>query len=117
MMEFLKLLSDERFLEWFFIILAIVIVVMIKGVVSIVQTSIRERMRREIAAYVAEGSMTPEQGEKLLRAGNGGSDPQATTYSSENEPHAVSVGGMGDPAAAARASRSAQRAARRGVCS
>lgn len=29
----------------------------------------KEATRREIAAYVAEGSMTPEQGEKLLRAG------------------------------------------------
>lgn len=29
----------------------------------------RERTRREIAAYVAEGSMTPEQGERLMRAG------------------------------------------------
>ena len=26
----------------------------------------RERTRREIAAYIAEGSMTPEQGEKLM---------------------------------------------------
>jgi hypothetical protein len=29
----------------------------------------REASRREIAAYVAEGSMTPEDGERLLRAG------------------------------------------------
>lgn len=28
----------------------------------------RERSRREIAAYIAEGSMTPEQGEKLMKA-------------------------------------------------
>jgi hypothetical protein len=28
----------------------------------------REKTRREIAAYIAEGSMTPEQGEKLMRA-------------------------------------------------
>lgn len=27
----------------------------------------RERTRREIAAYIAEGSMTPEQGERLLK--------------------------------------------------
>lgn len=27
-----------------------------------------ERTRREIAAYIAEGSMTPEQGERLLAA-------------------------------------------------
>ncbi len=28
----------------------------------------RERSRREIAAYIAEGSMTPEEGERLLTA-------------------------------------------------
>ncbi len=28
----------------------------------------RERSRREIAAYIAEGSMTPDQGERLLKA-------------------------------------------------
>jgi len=28
----------------------------------------RERTRREIAAYIAEGSMTPDQGERILRA-------------------------------------------------
>lgn len=47
------------------------------GVVGIVfgtitgamKTNAREKTRREIAAYIAEGSMTPEQGEKLLKAG------------------------------------------------
>lgn len=28
----------------------------------------RERTRREIAAYIAEGSMTPEQGVELMKA-------------------------------------------------
>ena len=36
---------------------------------SIVSKASRERSRREIAAYVAEGSMTPDQGERLMRAG------------------------------------------------
>lgn len=31
--------------------------------------SAREKTRREIAAYIAEGSMTPEQGERLMHAG------------------------------------------------
>lgn len=47
------------------------------GVTWIIASSIRgavvgrakEASRREIAAYIAEGSMTPEQGEKLLSAG------------------------------------------------
>lgn len=33
-----------------------------------IKSSNRERSRREIAAYIAEGSMTPEQGERLLKA-------------------------------------------------
>ncbi len=35
---------------------------------SVVNTRSRERSRREIAAYIAEGSMTPEQGERLMKA-------------------------------------------------
>jgi hypothetical protein len=37
---------------------------------SVVASNTRERSRREIAAYIAEGSMTPDQGEKLMKAGN-----------------------------------------------
>lgn len=33
------------------------------------KTRQREQTRREIAAYVAEGSMTSEEGERLLKAG------------------------------------------------
>lgn len=35
---------------------------------STIKSVAREKTRREIAAYIAEGSMTPEQGEKLMRA-------------------------------------------------
>jgi hypothetical protein len=42
-------------------------------ILSFVQKTVkmvtRERTRREIAAYIAEGSMTPEQGERLMKAG------------------------------------------------
>ncbi len=37
------------------------------GRVLVVQA--RERSRREIAAYIAEGTMTPDQGERLMKAG------------------------------------------------
>jgi len=37
---------------------------------SVVTANARERSRREIAAYIAEGSMTPDQGEKLMKAGD-----------------------------------------------
>ncbi len=38
----------------------------IKGIVS---SRALEESRRELAAYVAEGSMTPEDAERLLKAG------------------------------------------------
>lgn len=49
----------------------------IVAIVAIVSTAIqrsltvkqREQSRREIAAYVAEGSMTPDDGAKLIAAG------------------------------------------------
>ena len=34
------------------------------------RTRQREQTKREIAAYIAEGSMTPEDGQKILQAGN-----------------------------------------------
>lgn len=37
----------------------------IRGMVGSVS---RERTKREIAAYIAEGSMSPEQGERILKA-------------------------------------------------
>lgn len=47
----------------------IVIWVALATLRNIVRTLARERSRREIAAYIAEGSMTPEQGERLMAAG------------------------------------------------
>ncbi|MHC4975954.1 MAG: hypothetical protein ACYTF7_05035 [Planctomycetota bacterium] len=38
----------------------------IKG---ICKTNQVERSRREIAAYIAEGSISPEEGERLMKAG------------------------------------------------
>ncbi len=35
---------------------------------SILKTRSRERTRREIAAYIAEGTISPEQGERLMMA-------------------------------------------------
>ncbi len=35
---------------------------------SILKGRSREQTKREIAAYIAEGSMTPEEGERLIRA-------------------------------------------------
>lgn len=35
---------------------------------KIMRSRAREQTKREIAAYVAEGSMTPEEGERLIKA-------------------------------------------------
>ncbi|MBX3403651.1 MAG: hypothetical protein KF699_09615 [Phycisphaeraceae bacterium] len=48
---------------------SVVLIVLFRSVVSMVSSVARERTRREIAAYIAEGSMTPEQGERLMKAG------------------------------------------------
>ena len=41
---------------------------------SVLGTRAKERTRQEVAAYVAEGSMSAEEGERLLRAGSSKSD-------------------------------------------
>ncbi|MFI4882283.1 MAG: hypothetical protein ACIAQU_06830 [Phycisphaerales bacterium JB064] len=47
----------------------IAIVAILGGIIGgTIKSVSREKTRREIAAYIAEGSMTPEQGEKLMKA-------------------------------------------------
>jgi hypothetical protein len=48
---------------------SIIVVFLIRTVGSVLRTNSKERTRREIAAYIAEGSMSPEQGERLMKAG------------------------------------------------
>ena len=55
---------------WSIFLVAVLGYTAIKGFVSMVNTSNREKTRREIAAYIAEGSMTPEQGEKIMKGGD-----------------------------------------------
>lgn len=56
--------------NWFWTVVGVIAVVSIVfgTVKSMVVGAHRERTRREIAAYIAEGSMTPEQGERLMKA-------------------------------------------------
>ncbi|MBK7404936.1 MAG: hypothetical protein IPJ41_09955 [Phycisphaerales bacterium] len=46
-----------------------VVAIVFGSVAGMVKAVAREKTRREIAAYIAEGSMTPEQGERLMKAG------------------------------------------------
>ena len=48
-----------------------VVAILLKSLTTIVTHQSHEKSRREIAAYIAEGSLTPEQGERLLKADAG----------------------------------------------
>jgi len=57
--------------EWYVItVLGVcgVLGMVLKSLTTVLTNSSRERSRREIAAYIAEGSITPDQGERLMRA-------------------------------------------------
>jgi hypothetical protein len=64
-----RFLDAEVFVP-FLIAASIVVGIAIQSIRACIQTFARERSRREIAAYIAEGSLSPEQGERLMRAGN-----------------------------------------------
>lgn len=48
----------------------IIVVSLTKAIVNGRVASAREVTRREIAAFIAEGSMSPDQGERLMNAGD-----------------------------------------------
>jgi len=43
--------------------------IVVGGIGGTLKTKQREQTKREVAAYVAEGSMTPDEAERLLKAG------------------------------------------------
>jgi hypothetical protein len=51
--------------------------IIVGGIKETKATRQREESRREIAAYIAEGSMTAEQGERLMKAGETPPDKKA----------------------------------------
>lgn len=75
MQEILENITNDKGMFTIFIIFGMGGVIAIIGIIfgsikSTAETKEREKTKREIAAYIAEGSMTPEDGERLLRAGN-----------------------------------------------
>ena len=64
-----EFLNNEEAFVVTLITTAIVLIVIFKTITRMVTGIASERTRREIAAYIAEGSMTPEQGERLLNSG------------------------------------------------
>ncbi|HRP62351.1 MAG TPA: hypothetical protein PK400_03580 [Phycisphaerales bacterium] len=66
-MDFLMSLIAENFLTSL-LGFCVLVIIILRTAHNSTQVMSRERTRREIAAYIAEGSMRPEQGERLLRA-------------------------------------------------
>lgn len=67
-MDLLNLVLQKDVLLWVVLGTIAVIWIVCATVTSMVKVLSRERTRREIAAYIAEGSLTPEQGERLMKA-------------------------------------------------
>lgn len=61
--------NEEAFIP-LLIFIGVITLVLIKSAARVMTTAARERTKREIAAYIAEGSMSPEQGERILKAGD-----------------------------------------------
>jgi len=67
--HFLDLLDDHMYVVVVALICSAVLAgSVIRAVTVVCETHSRERSRREIAAYIAEGSLSPEQGERVIRA-------------------------------------------------
>lgn len=66
MAEFAEIFRENYLIS--VVALCFILSVVIKAITTIMTTHARERTRREIAAYIAEGTISPEQGERLLRA-------------------------------------------------
>lgn len=65
--ELIQFLRVNMF--WITIIIVVLVTTGFQSIRAILVTQAREKTRREIAAYIAEGSMTPEQGERLMHSG------------------------------------------------
>ncbi|MBN8598428.1 MAG: hypothetical protein J0L78_12220 [Planctomycetes bacterium] len=71
--NFLNQVMEKGYFPWLLVVGGIVVCSIAKHTASAIKGVAKERTRREIAAFIAEGSMSPEQGEKLMKAGKGGS--------------------------------------------
>jgi hypothetical protein len=69
MEQFVRLLDGHMYVVVIALIcLAVLVNSFIRAITTVVANQARERSRREIAAYIAEGSLSPEQGERLMKA-------------------------------------------------
>ncbi len=69
MEQYINLIDEHMYVVVVLIIAGLILLGgLIRAVTAVLTTNSREKSRREIAAYIAEGSITPEQGERLIRA-------------------------------------------------
>ena len=68
--QIIREVMDKDVLIPVLIFSGIVLITGIKTIGSTIRSVQRGKTRREIAAFIAEGSMTPEQGERLMKAGD-----------------------------------------------
>lgn len=71
--SFMTQIMERGYFPWLLVVGGIVVCSIAKHTAKAITGVAKERTRREIAAFIAEGSMSPEQGEKLMKAGKGGS--------------------------------------------
>jgi hypothetical protein len=63
-----RLLEEDTLIP-LLVFTGVIVIVSLKTIASVLKTVARERSRREIAAFIAEGAMSPDQGERLMKAG------------------------------------------------
>jgi len=63
-----QIVQDHRTLTLVGLAVVGVVWVISTSIASVIRTALMERSRREIAAYIAEGSMTAKEGERLMKA-------------------------------------------------
>ena len=69
MQSIIEQVIDDGGVFWIVGGLIAIVAIVFSIVGNTIKAVSREKTRREIAAYIAEGSMSPEQGEKLMKAG------------------------------------------------
>ncbi len=62
-------LTDGQMAGWTAFFTFVLCIVVVSKTASTIKAVARERTRREIAAFIAEGSISAEQGERLMKAG------------------------------------------------
>ena len=66
--QIVERLLEPNSLKLIIVFTFVIVIVLISAVAGVIKSIARERSRREIAAYIAEGSMSAKDGERLMKA-------------------------------------------------